>query len=318
MKVFRRKIPKIMYSADNSAIQEIFCGNLERRLDLFLEGTIVISGGSSSGTVRTDGVVELMKKLTLYRDGSPIKNLTGALAFRKSQLGCGTLGKDVQIANGDAATTNFRCGFQIDFQNELARYPDTLLDLQRDETKIELEVEWGNGNSNDLVNGGDRTKEVTVANTFLRISPQETDQRPEGYEYLQDNFETITQETYSGTGDQTLVLPKKIGAIYQMLVRCTSSNEPVDTVLSTLSLVVDGNDYRLREIDHEQLQDVGKRNRMLETWPTGYYLIDLMPDGIQSQAIDSDNAKSITLELNLAAAGTVEVLLSSIKNPSYV
>ncbi len=273
-----------------------------RLLALRLAGSVTISGGSTSGTVKPQGIWHALSSLRVKRNGGDtLISIPGWLLYELNRVLLNTAPPLTNLASGDAqANTAVNGTIIIPFENlrGLKEF-DTLLkgaglsslDLLVDTVAI-----------SSMIQGGDRTVAVGTTAFTLNVTTVE--------EVGVNNFvfgDIRTQLAHkigvTGASANFQIKPLPTGNFYKgLLLYVEDAGLGSNAVLSNIKLKSGSESFI--DVNGALLRDLNKQNFNLESLSNGVYYIDLMPDGSLNATLDvrpETGRETLELELNVAA-----------------
>lgn len=273
------------------------------RLNCRLTGTLVIAGGTTSGAAVAENPASIIKQIQLKLGGKVTPILAPASSlYQYSSIFSGSAGELTAVANGDAATTNFIQDFHLFLETPKCLQPWHTWLNSKNWDMLEFGVLWGS--VEDLVAGGDRTK--TLSNIKLEVLSLEITDPITGVFSIGAIGERAfsLDSTVSG---KSFDLPKG-NLLRGVIIKTTDVLAPANTILTgTIAVVTNGINYH-RKINAVQLRAENKLQFGMETFPTGYYVLDFLEDGNIENMIDLRNVSEAKLLMDVTKLGGVTMV----------
>lgn len=297
---FRRKVGIRTLSLGQTETFQIGRDNAIRSLILRLAGSITISGGSSSGTPKDATPSQLITNVMLRREGKDVLwSLPLTYIYRLNHFLYGAAPAATSLANGNAqSNTAVSVTCRVPLENIRGIKPfDTLLQGQG-LSSLELIVDVASAAS-AVIQGGDRT--VAVGTTPFTLDVTSEEETGVGTFVFGDLLHTLVQNVQvTGAISNLLIKPMPNNTMYKgIMVVVEDGGLPSDAVLTNI-ILRQGQRNHLN-ISAAALKDLNKVDFGLESVPTGYYFIPLMPDGRLNQCLAVDGNSDFELELATAA-----------------
>jgi hypothetical protein len=276
-----------------------------RNLALKLKGSITISGGTTSGIVKDSSPLQLLTNLRVRRDGKDtLISIPAVYLHRLNQILYGTRPQITSLANGDAQSdTAVSAGIIIPFENLRGVKPfDTLL-KGAGLSSLDLLLDVASSAS-VLVQGGDRT--IAVGSTPFTLDVMSIE------EIGVNNFIFGDIRTYlahkvsvSGASDSFQIKPIAVGNRYKGFLLVVEDDSALSNSIIDHIKLKSGSEVFV-DANAESLQWRSKTEYQLESLPTGYYYINLMPDGMLNQTLDvgpKSGRETLEFDLKVNAPG---------------
>ncbi len=255
-----------------------------RGIVLKVAGSITISGGTTSGTVKDSNPLQILGTLEVRREGqATLFRLPAEIAHRLNHIWYGARPDISGLASGDAQTnTAVRGSLIIPFEVLKGISPIDTFIKAGGLSSLDLLVNVGA--AADLVQGGDRTIAVGATAFTLVIETLE--------ELGLDNFifgdmsqSLISSAEVTANSDSFQVKPISVGnEYYAFVLRSRADNLNLNTVINRIKLK-SGSEVFF-DIDADTLRYDNKRQFAIESFPDGYYVLWLSPDGLLNSCLD--------------------------------
>lgn len=297
--VFRRRVtqqtlsenvPKTIGLPRNYAIRDVICK---------LAGSITISGGTISGTVKDSNPLQFIRRVEIRRSGqdTPI-NIPPEFLHRINQIFFGTRPDISGLANGDAQSNiAVRGSFIIPFQTLRGISPiDTLLKAGG-LSSLDLFVDIAQ--ASDLVEGGDRT--IAVGSTAFTLVVESLEEIGlENWIFGDMKLYSVAEPEVTASSDNFQIKPIPVGNEYYALVLIARAGNILNNSIINRITLASGSEKFYADIDADALRYDNKRQFGIESFPDGYYVLPLSIDGMLNSCLDvRQGTGRNTLEIEL-------------------
>lgn len=292
-------------------------------LELYLSGTLNITGGTTNGTVVDENPMTFLRKIYVNCSGGPsalqLKNYKGIQAHRIHHLlvsrETGGVGP---VTSGAVAATAFQCVIPVEFALPGAQIPPEIAALTvlngREWTGVQLQLDMGD--NTDFVNGGDRTVGFTGNVTVDVYGIVATNLQPKGpmTRYVETMLTTQSFSAIATENQFNITWP--LGKVYRyMLFRVLNQagnvRQPLDDWFGTFKLKVSQteimrfNNFRLLVERNRRLNDVQDAVNpsgldalsSRDNSAIGYYPIDFAEQGRLQGALNATNYAALGLQV---------------------
>jgi hypothetical protein len=242
---------------------------------------------------------ETLMRLNNIRNGAPqLRLLAGSAAAHAWDTG-----------NANQAGIAFVLAAVLDFGMwNSVRRNDTLLDstARGNVSTLDLVITWGTGAATmtNLYTGT-----VTVNSASVAISSSEyidIDSADDKYTPYADNKEYGIRKVLTAANPKELI-DLGVGNFFRSFVLRTKADQlNVNTILNNITLRSGTDVIAMRS--GAGLRATNKIECSVETFPDGYYLIELCKDGHLAKMLNTTNMSSLTLELDVAVPGTENII----------
>ncbi len=333
-KLIERELGILTFAANQTSTIQLPRDYSIDKLSFRLKGTLYRAAGATAGDPKDLSPAQLVKRIEIRKNGREvIKSLDFETLMRLNQIRYGALPlyqRKVHSSHADyttqwdahAAVTTGANAMDFDLQAFIdfgmwnsERRNDTLLDAtgRGGVTTLDLVITWGAYNdvmtsAYDPAAGGvaaDVTPTLLIGSSeYIDISTADDPYTPYAV-----NKEYAIQKTITADNPKELI-ELGVGNFFRSFV--------IKTVVDDLpSNIVLGDDYTR---DHsitlrsgtdvikyrygKSLQEENKLECHIETWPTGYYLLEMCKDGHLAKMLNTSNLSSLTFELDVNQSGT--------------
>lgn len=305
-----RKQVTVDYSSNNKVNEKLSRGTVYRELYLFLSGAPTVAGvnNTQAKTGKGDewGVV---KRIDIVANGTDvIKSISGDALFELNYRLFGP--PRVSVALGDGATANpsFASMLVLPFWSPKSIRPiDTALD-SRELSDLTVEVTWGTHT--------DVNTDASAFTTAPRLEVYSLESFGVVGPFSQYRTFEIQKVITSSQTQFQVDLP--IGGMYRsFLINTTDAGADSGSILNNLKLVSGTTVFF--DLKKEVLRDIFPlRNGLVRSFNgqtyddiristknsyDGWYYIDLVTDGMQSEALDTLGFSEIKLEIDVTVGG---------------
>ncbi len=316
MQSFRRKLAPIDFAANQVRSLELPRNYALRHLDLWLDGTATIAAAATAGTPRDSSPAQLIKRIEIIRDGSEtIKAIDFETLHRLTQRRYGVRPRIDSLPSGFAQITAepVECHARLNF----AMWPghfrpmDTMLDASRAVT-LHLQVTFGAA-ADIMDDAFDGT--VTVASVQLKTQTLEAMEVPADWRF-NDFKEHLLQKQVTAAATEFTFPNLRNGNYYRGFTIVTRRNNvPSNSILNELTLKSGTKVFAKVEAEHLQFSNRldsqvefpvanDSVNRVyLENVATGYYYLDLCPDGRLMESLATAPLSSLEFVMDVNAPG---------------
>ena len=273
--------------------------------DYFIKNILLTFAGTSTITtagspvIYTEGSYKYVQRIEIIKDGKDtIKSLPFTAIRNRNIYDYSNIPSVTHPAvTGTAATSLLAVGI-LNFQMPRAIKPiDTMLDASKCST-LELRATFGS------IQAGYSTAPTVEALTAgkLHVDIEEAVGVPPAEPTIYQ--ERFLEKTVSATGESQILLP--IGLIYRgFMIYTERDGNPVNDIL-TGDISLSTGLQKIHTIDGDRKRYLNKLEHSLATIQTGYYNVDLCPDGLLSEALDARNLSSLYLNLNVTKTSGTE------------
>lgn len=283
--------------------------NMIRAISCRLAGSITVSGGSTSGTVKDSSTLALLNSVEVRRNGQDtLIKAEPALLHRLTQIFYGTRGEMVEISSGGTQTNTAVSGsFIIPFE-VMRGYKGIDTGLQAGGLAT-LDLNIDVGQASQLIQGGDRTTAVgSTAFTFVAETIEER-----GLDSLNTGDMKIysaAEAVVSASSANFQIKPLPVGnEMYAIVVFARVDNILSNAVVNNIRLSSGSEVFVDRA--GAALQAENKMFFGMETWPTGIYVMPLSRDGMLNSTLDlrqGTGRNSLELTVDATQSGTTTKL----------
>lgn len=315
--VRQRKQTTVEFSANNKKNEKLSRGMVYRELYLLLSGaaTVLAANNTQANTAKGDewGVV---KRIDIVANGTDvIKSISGDALWELNYYQIGVPRVSSLLGDGATANPTFSSLLVLPFWSPKSIRPiDTALD-SRELSDLTIEVTWGTYTDINSAATGFTTEpklEVYSLESFGVVGP-----------FSQSRTFEIQKVVTSSQTQFQIDLP--IGGMYRaFLINTTDAGVDDGDIINNIKLV-SGTTYFF-DLKEEVLQDIfplrnalarnfngqGYSDHRISTSNSrdGWYYIDLVTDGMQSEALDTLGLSEIKLELDVTVgAGTTKIFV---------
>ena len=279
-----------------------------QRIWIWLQGTLTISVVTVPGVVHNDGPANLIQQLELLVDGKTVKIGSGPAFLRIGQQFDQTDGVNNGILSGAAGVYPFQALIPLLFEGPSTVSPiDTLLDGRLVKNMI-LNLTWGA--AANLIVGNTSTLALGVVTAEIYLQDTEPFDTQAPFWTMRESETTFTN---IATAAQTrLPLPFTPGAIVRAIqlraVDANAGNNPIQTIINTISIRVNGEEFPWNQTQDEFDQAVARQLFGRDQTAMGYYHLELAEAGrIASTGLgaklEGQAVKDIDLILNTTVGG---------------
>lgn len=263
-------------------------------LSLRLVADITIAAGGA--TAYTEGFWKLLKSIQVVADGNKvIKSADGPAFGRLAQYLNEALPNYSAVPTAEGANQILVAHIPIHFAMPRAMKPvDTLLNSPLF-TSLDLNVLWGS--ALDIYSAN--ADKATINSARVDI----------------ESLEEVSKDVYGGSAHKIHVLEKEVTASttefviplngvtrYRgFLINADVDGNPNNAVINSIQLKDGQNIFRHTKWAH--LQDRNKSNHKLAAIPAGWAFIDMCPDGMLTQALDSAGMNDLKLIFDVTKQG---------------
>lgn len=276
-----------------------------RALEFKLKGSVTIAGGATNGTVKDSSTARLLTMVTVrHPQSGAIFQLPAQVIHRINQQIYGARPEITEIASGAVqANTPVSVSFTVPFENVMGIKPFDTLVKGEGLSSFDVMIEVATSLS-DFVQGSDRTLTVgTTAFTLDCYAVLESVPGIENIEFGELRYGQAAVQPITGANDALPITGISTGMFYTgFWIYIEDAGVPSNGVLTNITLR-NGTEYFANGLDAETLQRANKKLFGLETMPTGWYFLDLMPDGRLNASLDTANRDKLRMELKTAAPG---------------
>lgn len=286
---FIRQLGIVPFSQSNVTRLELPRNHVFKALELELTGSLVISGGTVSGTPHDSEPQSLIRSIRIVRNGSEvIQDLTGPEAFAIATINWGTAATRVTAGAGGAGTTNPVANLRVDFAALGLNTPSLTLLKAVGASSLFLEITWGS--PQNLFSGTDRT--FAFNNFQIRVMGIEI--MDVAGRFGDKILRPIDRQVSASASDLEVQL--QTGPLYKRVYfRTTQSGDidEYDALVNNFRLSVDGVLYLADRVTWNQQRSHNKRIYGVETLPSGYAVIDFCEDGSGAGMIATAGAAEV-------------------------
>jgi hypothetical protein len=311
MTAFRRKLAPLTFAAGQRSTLELPRNYCLRHLDLLLSGALTVTQ-TTAGTAKDSNPAQLINRIEIVRDGSEtIKSLDFEALHRLTQFRCGVRPRIDGLATTGAVTAepvDVHARLFFAMSNRYYRPIDTMLDASR-ATTLHLHVTWGqllDIFTSDFVG----TVAATTVPT-LKTSTYEMMNVPIDLKFNDFKEHVIQKQVTAASTTFQVPIPVSNRFVGFMIVTRRNGN-PSDLILNSITLksgtrvfaFVDALDMQMiNRIDYSLENYKSTTSAFLENLTTGYYYLDLCPDGRLMEALNTAGLSSLEFELNVNSPG---------------
>jgi len=296
-----RKLQMIPFEEGGIRSIELPRDRIIKRIVLKFSGSVVVSGGSASGTVVSDAVQRIIPKIEITGDGvAKLFRSDARGLYYKNTLESGVPPTTTPPTSGDAATYGIDLLLTIYFENNLGIRPaDTYLVAPRYKT-LELAVTWGT--LTDMWEGTfDRNATMTTAYGITPLLVETTEPVDVNWLRRQDYIE---KEITATTDEFNVDLPLGDGRIYQAIMLGALDAGEQDSTLVNFINFETGSVYKhWQNIPGIELLYKNGFDHHLATNLTSYYYMLLTEDGRAPSGVQTFDVNTAQLKLDVTVGG---------------
>lgn len=316
MQAFRRKLNPLTFAENQPRSLELPRNFCMRHLSLWLDGEATIAGGATAGTPRDSSPAQLIKRIEIVRDGSEtLKAIDFETLHRLTQRRYRTRPRIDSLPAGFGAIADepIECHARLNF----AMWPghfrpvDTMLDCSRC-TTLHMIVTFGA--AADIMDS-DFDGTVSVSGVQLKTATLEMANVPADW-IFNDFKEHVLQKQVTAAADDFEFPNLANGNFYRgFTIKTTRDGIPTDGIIKEITLKSGTRVFA--KLVAEQLQfdnriDSGVEMPVandsidrvyLERILTGYYYIDLCPDGRLMESLATKGLSSLEFVMNVNDPG---------------
>lgn len=274
-----------------------------RRLNLYISGTVTVDAGGADGVLTAESILSLVRKVTLQGTSSRRKNvgdlkvIDGAALYQLSSFYRGTppLYLDPTPITKGSAASPFHFSLPIDLETPFSSDPRQSLLNSRELTSLYLNIDWGD--SSDVFSAGT----ITAIPVTCRISASEfVDEFSKSGKYSLPLVSYIEEST-AATNSRLQIRLKRgnliRGIMIKQFTRTAYFHTPVTTVINSVAIEVD-REVR-KEYTFAELQAQNKLDYQMVTVPTGYAVLEMMPEARYDTILDSGRFDDVDVVLDV-------------------
>lgn len=321
LKLLERRLGSLTFAASGTSTLDLPRNYAYKGLHLRLTADITVAGGAASGVVKDTAGAQLVKRITIRANGRDVlKSIDFETLHRLTQIRSGTRPEATVMATGDIqANTLINISAFLPFEMWRATQPiDSLLN-SKPLTTLEFIVDWGA--AKDWVDAtNDRT--VTINSAALEIQAEEyvgvgAEQK------FSVNKESSSEPEVTATAAE-FQIKLAVGNIYRAIALVARVDGKLSNSIINNIQIKSGTEV-FKNVKANHLRDSNKRRYGLETWPTGYHVLEFVTDGLLSEALDTRNfGDNLEIILDVTkVAGTnkvhvypVELILPPVEAPA--
>ncbi len=329
-KLIERQLGSLTFAAGQTSTLQLPRDYSLDRLSFLLAMTLYRAAGASAGAPKDLSGCQIIKKIEVRKNGRDVlKSIDFETLVRLNQIRYGTqptYTRTLLTENGTAITTQwdayaavttganavlFRILGHLDFGmwNSIRRN-DTLLDCtaRGNTSTLDLVITWGQyddvmTSAYNPAAGGVAADSVPVVYVSTR-EYLDIDDASDPYKPYIENREYGLQQTVTATTSKFLVDLGVAGNMFRsFIIKTYADDVQVNTILNNIILRAGTDVYK--NVKANQLRFDNKTELGVESMPTGYYLLEMCPDGHLAKAIDTSKLSSLMLELDVTLVGTI-------------
>lgn len=292
--------------------------NVVSALRCILTGTFTVASGSSDGTLAPEQPLSLIREIRI-RSSSSIRPSANGLLRQFDPAGWYNfttmfqriaLPRTALAIPGVQAATAFSADVVIPFYVPNAREPRISLFNPREVDSVVMEVDWGD--AADLVVGGDRT--MTINSAQLEVQSLEYADAFSVQNTYSLFVQNLIEKVYSSTlivGDRIdirgLHIPMRF--LLKTYSQLLNVHTPINTLVTGVRLELDKQE--VKRFSWAQLTNQNQLDYGIAP-PTGYRIVDLMPDGsydtlLPMRLADRNRLVEVILDTASIANGRVRI-----------
>jgi hypothetical protein len=328
-RLIERELGSLAFVSNQTATLKLPQDYSYARLNFRLVMRLYRAAGASAGAPKDLSGAQIIKRIDLRRNGREVlKSIDFETLMRLNHLRNGVqpaYSRKVYSSQADvttqwdayAAVTTGANAIDFDIQAFLdfamwksARPNDTLLDStsRGGVSTLDLVITFGAYNdvmtaAYDPASGG---VAADVAPTLYVSSHEYIDvsTADDPYTPYADNREYIIEKTLSANNSREVLAELGVGNLFRSFVIKTFSDDVLrNDILNGITLRAGTDVIKFRTA--KGIRNENKSYCQLETMPTGYYLLEMCPDGHLAKALNTSNFSSLTLEGDVTKQGTI-------------
>lgn len=281
----RRKIAEETLSVNTPKTINLPRNYSIRGICVKLAGSITISGGTTSGTVKDSNPLQFIRSIEVRREGKDtLMKISPDILHRINQIFYGTRPDISGLANGDAqANTAVRGSFIIPFEVLKGISPKDTFLKAGGLSSLDLIVDVGA--ASDLVQGGDRT--IAVGTTAFTVIVETLEEIGlENFIFGDMKQYLVAEPEIAASSDNFQIKPIPVGNEYYAFVLVAKADNILNNSIINRIKLKSGSEVFF-DVDADSLKYDNKRQFGIETFPDGYYVLFLTPDGLLNSTLDT-------------------------------
>jgi len=315
-KLIERELGTLTFAANQTSTLQLPRDFSYDKISFVLSASLTRAMTTPAGAARDLSGAQLISRIEIRRNGREvIKSIDFETLMRFNNIRDGTPPlRTVSVAAWDTANANqtavlFVLAAMLEFGmwNSIRRN-DTLLDstARGNVSTLDLVITWGTGAATmtNLYTGT-----VTVNSASVAISSSEyidIDSKDDPYTPYADNKEYGIRKVLTAANPKELI-ELGVGNFFRSFILKTKADQlNVNTILNNITLRSGTDVVAMR--NGAGLRASNKSECNVETFPDGYYLIELCKDGHLAKMLNTTNMSSLTLELDVAVPGTENII----------
>lgn len=288
--------------------------------DIMLEfaGSIIVSGGTTNGTPKSFCPAGLVKQLDLRANGrDTIKSMAFEDIVAQTTIRYGTLPNNTLMTSGAQATYPYYIYGIMNLAMWGTVKPFDTLFNANPLTSLTLQITWGVQADLYTSVAGDRTHTITGT---LSVLGKEVVGVPSQQLFIVFKEATINAPVAASSSEFKIPLNYARDLSYRGLtLRARVDGAEVNTVVNNIKLQSGG--VIFINVNGRRLAARNKSMFSLETWLTGFYVIDFCEDGRIGDSLDTSGLSSLDLILDVTKSGTtceIKVITQELIVPTVV
>lgn len=264
------------------------------RLMLRLTADITIAAGGA--TAYTEAFWKLLKRVEVVANGNiVIKSFDGPAIGRLAQFFHEKLPNYSAVPTAEGANQTFAALLPIDFAMPRSIKPvDTLLNGPLF-SSLDLNILWGS--ETDMYSAN--ADKATINSAEVEVESLE-EVSAQVFGGLVHKVHTLEKEVTASTSKFEIPL-NGVTKYRGFLIHSEVDGNPNNSVINSIQLKDGGN--IMRDNDWANLQDANYSDHKLAAVPTGYAFIDMCPDGMLTQSLDSAGMNDLKLLFDVSKQG---------------
>lgn len=316
------KIGTIDFSVGGTKQIDKFPVGIYQDLDLFLDLTVTITGGTTSGTPVAGGAFKIIRNMFIVKNGKTLKQIDGEGLKIKNLVDNKKTAYSRDLQSGDIGSYSVQTSLEWNFESEylldeqvevpadvddsgneifetISQQKLTALPVKQEDS-VQLVVEWGT--LSDLLSGGDRT--VTVSGNMTVVA-----RILEGYSFdlfrLVSRDSDIEEANVAVQNDWRKKLPQS-GDLQRLFIYHSAG----DAGLSRVKIYADTSNL-LFDVPAAQLKQKAAKDTGVDL-PSGWFLVDLNSEGKISKGLLTRQYALVEIALDVSTNGNIEIYVDDI------
>jgi len=306
-----RRLDLIPYESGATKTIDLPRDRLIKKINLQFDATLVLSGGTTSGTVNEDATAKLISKIEVLADGvTTLRRFDGQGLYHRNWLENGCAAIQSVPASGDSGNHTLSLNLDINFDNNIGLKPSDTFLLASAYRTLVLAVTWADP-SVMFSTANDRTKSISNAFGIRPIIYETTQPSP----ILMRFVDYIDKNVSASAAEFPIDIP--IGnRIYQAFIfKSTEALVLSSAIINYFNLISGDKNIHYANLPDQQVLNMNKKQFSLENAKVGFYYLPMMENGrfVSGFSTVDINSAKWNLDVTAGAASVIRTYIDYVQ-----